>query len=491
MAKTTSINLRNQVIYQVFPRQYSKTHDLKGVTNDLKRIKDLGVDYIQLLPIHPIGVVARKGKIGSPYSIKDYRKINPDYGTMEDFKELLDKAHELGLKVIMDIVFNHTSRDSVLSIEHPEWFYHKPNGEFSNRVGDWSDITDFKFEYPELEKYLSDTLLQYVRMGVDGFRFDVASLIPYSFFAYTFPLLRKENPDIFLLAETIHFSFGKYLRDMGYDAISDPELYTLFDAEYEYDVNGYNGYFDTSDGVKYIKGANSFYLDVDKSVDTLKNVFNEGFDIKDSITLEGEVIPFNNNESYESINTLTSSYSTVFTPNTYLRNINLNTALSYINGTVVEPGGIFSYCDTAGPFNKQGYVFYYEFVGNGVCQIATTTYNAALRGGLEIVKRYPHAKRSAYVPGGLDATVASYGSGWCVDMQFKNTYEYPIYIKAYSYGGVAYVEFWSNSEAKHGRTYEATSVRIGNIGYRSYLHTYENGEEIDVHEIETTWYKEE
>ena len=239
MAKTTSINLRNQVIYQVFPRQYSKTHDLKGVTNDLKRIKDLGVDYIQLLPIHPIGVVARKGKIGSPYSIKDYRKINPDYGTMEDFKELLDKAHEFGLKVIMDIVFNHTSRDSVLSIEHPEWFYHKPNGEFSNRVGDWSDITDFKFEYPELEKYLSDTLLQYVRMGVDGFRFDVASLIPYSFFAYTFPLLRKENPDIFLLAETIHFSFGKYLRDMGYDAISDPELYTLFDAEYEYDVNNH------------------------------------------------------------------------------------------------------------------------------------------------------------------------------------------------------------------------------------------------------------
>lgn len=259
----------------------------------------------------------------------------------------------------------------------------------------------------------------------------------------------------------------------------------------ENDVNGYNGYFDTSDGVKYIKGANSFYLNVDKSVDIVKNAFSNGVDVKDSITLDGEVIPFDNNESYESINTLTSSYSTVFTPNTYLRNINLNTALSYINGTVVEPGGIFSYCNTAGPFNKQGYVFYYEFVGNGVCQIATTTYNAALRGGLEIVKRYPHAKRSAYVPGGLDATVASYASGWCVDMQFKNTYEYPIYIKAYSAGGVAYVEFWSNSEAKHGRTYEATSVRIGNIGYRSYLHTYENGEEIDVHEIETTWYKEE
>ena len=259
----------------------------------------------------------------------------------------------------------------------------------------------------------------------------------------------------------------------------------------ENDVSGNNGYFDASDGVRYIKGENGYSLNVDNSINIVKKAFENGFDIKDTITLDGEVTTFENNESYETIDTLTSSYSTVFTPNTYLRNINLNTALGYINGTVVEPGGIFSYCDKAGPFNKQGYVFYYEFVGNGVCQIATTTYNAALRGGLEIVKRSPHAKRSAYVPGGLDATVASYSSGWCVDMQFKNTYEYPIYIKAYSNGGVAYVEFWSNSNAKHGRTYEATSVRIGNIGYRSYLHTYENGEEIDVHEIATTWYKEE
>ena len=155
------------------------------------------MDIIQLMPIHPIGVLLRKGKIGSPYSIKDYRSIDPNMGTMEDLKELFDKAHALGLKVIMDIVFNHTSRDSILTEEHPEWFYHKPNGEFANRVGDWSDITDFKFEYPELEKYLSDTLLQYVRLGADGFRFDVASLIPYSFFAHTFPLLRKEKEDLF------------------------------------------------------------------------------------------------------------------------------------------------------------------------------------------------------------------------------------------------------------------------------------------------------
>ena len=185
---------------------------------------------------------------------------------------------------------------------------------------------------------------------------------------------------------------------------------------------------------------------------------------------------------------MTSSFVTTFMPNTYLRNINLNTALGYINGTVVEPGQIFSYCDKAGPFNKAGYVFYYEFVGNGVCQIATTTYNAALLGGLEIVKRYPHDKKSLYVAGGLDATVASYSSGWCVDMQFKNTYKYPIYIKAYSEGGRAHVEFWSNSNAKEGKEYRTSSVQIGQRGYRSFLHTYKDGQEIEVKEIATTWY---
>ena len=204
--------------------------------------------------------------------------------------------------------------------------------------------------------------------------------------------------------------------------------------------------------------------------------------------MKGDITPSNNNSSYETIDTMTSSFSTVFMPNTYLRNINLNTALGYINGVVVEPGEIFSYCKYAGPFNKAGYVFYYEFVGHGVCQIATTTYNAALLGGLEIVKRYPHDKKSLYVDGGLDATVASYSSGWCVDMQFKNTYDYPIYIKAFSYDGVAYVEFWSNSNAKKGREYSTSSQQIGYRGYRSFLHTYENGQEIDVHEIETTWY---
>lgn len=249
-----------------------------------------------------------------------------------------------------------------------------------------------------------------------------------------------------------------------------------------------DGYFDVSEGVRYVPGVDGYSLNVDSSRVELEKIISKGVNDKTKVTLLGDVLKANGNDSYKSIDTMTSAFETWFMPNTYLRNINLNTALGYINGTVVEPGEVFSYCNKAGPFNKYGYVFYYEFVGNGVCQIATTTYNAALLGGLEIVKRYPHDKKSLYVDGGLDATVASYSSGWCVDMQFKNTYEYPIYIKAYSYGGKARVEFWSNSQAKKGLEYTTSSTQIGHRGYRSFLHTWKDGQEIDVHEIETTWY---
>ena len=250
-----------------------------------------------------------------------------------------------------------------------------------------------------------------------------------------------------------------------------------------------DGYFDTSQGVSYVKGTPGYSLDISKNTSVINDIFKQDkFVAGMKIELNGDSVGAQEIESYASIDTMTSSFVTTFIPNTYLRNINLNTALSYINGSVVKPGEVFSYCDKAGPFDKSGYVFYYEFVGNGVCQIATTTYNAALLGGLEIVKRYPHDKKSAYVDGGLDATVASYGGGWCVDMQFKNTYKYPIYIKAFSEGGRAHVEFWSNSNAKEGREYTTESVWLGGRGYESYLHTFKDGVEISRDKIATTWY---
>ena len=256
MAKTTSKDYRNKIIYQIFPRQYSASHSLNGVTSDLERIKSLGVDIIYLMPIHPIGEVDRKGSMGSPYSIKDYRAIDKNLGSVHDLIELINKTHKLGMKIILDVVFNHTSKDSLLSKMEPSWFYQNENGEFKNRVGDWSDITDLKFNDEHLYLYLIETLKMYVSLGIDGFRFDVCSLIPYSFFEIALPVLKNINKDLFFFGESVHLGFAKYLRDLGYEVSSEGELYNLFDCLYEYDSYDYLE--------KYMKGECSISLYLNK-----------------------------------------------------------------------------------------------------------------------------------------------------------------------------------------------------------------------------------
>ena len=117
MARNTKKEYRNQVMYSVFVRNHSQEGTFEAVRRDLERIKSLGVDIIWLMPIHPIGTRARKGTAGSPYAISDYRAVHPDYGTLEDFRRLVDSIHQLGMKCIIDVVYNHTSPDS-LSLIH-------------------------------------------------------------------------------------------------------------------------------------------------------------------------------------------------------------------------------------------------------------------------------------------------------------------------------------------------------------------------------------
>lgn len=255
--------------------------------------------------------------------------------------------------------------------------------------------------------------------------------------------------------------------------------------------NRVDGYFDTSDGVRYIAGEDGFSLDYDRSYNEIKRYFFGNYDeFKMNIELYGNVDKSYTNDSYTTIDTMTSSFVTTFNSWITLRVQNLRTGVNYVNGAIVEPGEVFSFYNYAGPYDKYGYIFYYEYVGNGVCQVATTVYDAALLGGLEIVERYPHKKKSEYVPGGLDATVAS-GDDWYTDMKWKNTYDYPIYIKAYIWGNEIHVEFWSNSAAKGGLEYSTESVWLGGRGYRTFLHTYSNGEEISRDVITSTWYRED
>ena len=158
MAEHTSKAYRNQVIYSVFTRDHTPEGTFEGVRKDLPRIKALGVDIIWLMPIHPIGEKARKGTLGSPYAIRDYRAVNPEFGGLDDFRQLVEEIHRLGMKCVIDVVYNHTSPDSVLAKEHPEWFYRKADGGFGKRVGDWTDIIDLDYSHRELWTYQIDTL---------------------------------------------------------------------------------------------------------------------------------------------------------------------------------------------------------------------------------------------------------------------------------------------------------------------------------------------
>lgn len=134
--KKNNLKYRNQIIYQVFPRNFSKEGTFSEIIKKLPDIKKLGTDILYLMPINEIGVICRKGVLGSPYSIKDYYEINKEYGDLEDLKRLISATHDQKMKIIIDIVFNHTSRDSVLTKKHPEWFVHNELGNFTNRFGD-------------------------------------------------------------------------------------------------------------------------------------------------------------------------------------------------------------------------------------------------------------------------------------------------------------------------------------------------------------------
>lgn len=237
MAFDTDKTLRNQVMYSVFVRNYSEEGTFDGVRKDLQRIKDLGVDIIWLMPVHPLGEKARKGVLGSPYAIKNYREINPEFGTIDDFKALVNDIHNLGMKCIIDVVYNHTSPDSWLSVNHPEWFYHKEDGSFGNRVGDWTDIIDLDYSNKDLWDYQIDTLKMWAEI-VDGFRCDVASLVPLEFWERARKEVAQVRENAIWLSESIEHGFIRYIRSQGMTALSDSEIYRAFDIAYDYDTAG-------------------------------------------------------------------------------------------------------------------------------------------------------------------------------------------------------------------------------------------------------------
>lgn len=235
MALQTNPNLNAQIIYELSVQNHTETHDFAGVIRDLDRICDLGVDVVWLMPIHPRGEKMRFGVCGSPYSVKDFRAINPAYGTEADFDRLVREVHARGMKLMLDIVYNHTSQDSVLVQEHPEYFYQGADGKPMYRF--WNDVYDLDYRNEDLCRYMVETALSWARRGVDGYRCDVAPMVPLSFWTRARAAMDEVNPDFIWLAETHHYPFLVNMRDRGWCVHSDAEMYQAFDITYDYDVH--------------------------------------------------------------------------------------------------------------------------------------------------------------------------------------------------------------------------------------------------------------
>jgi glycosidase len=236
-------------IYQIFIRNYTEEGTLRAAIGRLDEVRALRFDWVYLTPIHPIGRAARKGTLGSPYAIADYRLVDPDLGTIDDFRSFVKGVHERGMKLMIDVVYNHTSPDSRLAVGHPEWFLSGKRGVSGARgkpgrkCEDWSDVVDFDFSSShDLWDELIETLVYWREQGVDGFRCDVASLVSADFWREARRRVNDEDPKTgeeqrptLWLAESVHPSFLLSMRDRGFGGWSDGELHAAFDLTYDYD----------------------------------------------------------------------------------------------------------------------------------------------------------------------------------------------------------------------------------------------------------------
>ena len=210
----------DKTIYEVNLRQYSEEGNFEAFRKHLPHLKELGVGILWFMPIHPIGELNRKGTLGSYYSVKDYLAVNPEFGTIDDFKKLVKEIHSLGMYVIIDWVANHTAWDHQWTKTHPEFYNKDDNGNFIPPVDDWSDVIDLNYENKQLWREMIDAMKFWVNeCDIDGFRCDVAGMVPIEFWIEA----RKELDNIktvFMLAEW-----------------DTPEMHKAFDMTYDWNMH--------------------------------------------------------------------------------------------------------------------------------------------------------------------------------------------------------------------------------------------------------------
>ena len=197
----------SSAIYEVFVRDFSPTGDFEGLIDGLDRIEATGANVVWLMPVHPVGVVNRKGTLGSSYSVRDYTAVNPDYGDREDFEDLVEAVHDRGMKLIIDWVPNHTAFDAAWITEHPDWYTRNAQGRITEPLNDdgtstgWTDVADLNYANADMRRAMIDAMKFWLEeMDIDGFRIDVAGMVPDDFWRQALPELRAAGAEL-LLAE--------------------------------------------------------------------------------------------------------------------------------------------------------------------------------------------------------------------------------------------------------------------------------------------------
>ncbi|HMA63369.1 MAG TPA: alpha-amylase family glycosyl hydrolase [bacterium] len=242
--------LSNSVIYELYVRAFSKSGDFQSVIQKLDYLQELGINCIWLMPIFPVGEKNRKGSQGSPYSIRDFKSVNPEYGDQRDLKELVKQAHVRDMKIILDIACNHTAWDNDLTDEHPEWFTRDHKDDIIHPPHtDWYDVADLDFNNPEVRKYMLDVLLYWIKnFDIDGYRMDVAEFIPLDFWENALEEMQKIKSDILMLAEgdhpqlhskAFHLSYAWNTRQSLIRVLNYEQPLKAFQRVVEHEINIY------------------------------------------------------------------------------------------------------------------------------------------------------------------------------------------------------------------------------------------------------------
>lgn len=214
----TDNDLETAVIYEANIRQYSEEGSFNAFTDDVPKLKALGVKLIWLMPVFPISEAKRKGPLGSYYAVSDYTKVNPEFGSIEDFRTLVKTIHDNDMFVILDWVPNHTGWDHHWISNHPDFYTHNAAGEIIHPEGtDWTDVADLNYDNMDMQEAMIADMMYWVeKENIDGFRCDVASEVPTTFWEKAIPRLRAKH-SVFMLAEAEKAELNKDpLFDMSY-----------------------------------------------------------------------------------------------------------------------------------------------------------------------------------------------------------------------------------------------------------------------------------